>query len=92
MLDFPICCSYASPEYLPPSDSTLRARLRRRPTENPPPSRGGEFLTYQPNTFTPQKILPEKCQNRAFCIDLYSAIINTPMDFFYKLQGFKEFA
>ena len=38
------------------------------------------------------KKLPEKCQTRKICLDLYSAIINTPIDFFYKLQGFKECA
>ena len=35
------------------------------------------------------KKLPQKCQNRTFCEELYSSIINAPMDFFYKLQGFK---
>ena len=43
-------------------------------------------------TLFPNKKLPKKCQNRTFCEELYSAIINTPMDFFYKLQGFKECA
>ena len=38
------------------------------------------------------KKLIEKCYTRKICEDLYSAIVNTPMDFFYKLQGFKECA
>ena len=36
------------------------------------------------------KILPEKFCDATFINSLYSSIINTSMDFFYKLQGFSE--
>ena len=41
------------------------------------------------NSLSNKKLL-EKFLTRKICKDLYSAIINTTMDFFYKLQGFSE--
>ena len=38
------------------------------------------------------KKLLEPSKNRNFCNELYLNIINTPSDFFYKLQGFKDCA
>ena len=36
------------------------------------------------------KKLPEKFCDATFINSLYSSIVNTSMDFFYKLQGFSE--
>ena len=58
----------------------------------------GEKLLIEPNPVfklliknrVSNKKLPEKFCDATFINSLYSSIVNTSMDFFYKLQGFSE--